>query len=162
VVPKYKLSIWSIDLSGPARSPGYALPVHPSTRNDFSPAYSPDGKRVAFNSDRSGHLEIWMSNSDGSNVVQLPSIGAAETSDRNGRRMAAALPLERVNRREQRYLRRECKWRCSRRLTTDPKGDDWPSWSRDGQSIYFLKWCQARIAPNFAARVISNSPGEYV
>jgi len=137
VALKYKISIWSIDLSGPARSPGTPIQFIPSTRNDFSPAYSPDGKRVAFNSDRSGHIEIWTCNSDGSNVVQLPSIGAAETSDPkwspDGRSIAFSAS---IGGNKDIYVV-SANGGAPRRLTTDPKGDDWPSWSRDGQSIYF-------------------------
>src|SRR2546429_7127273 len=42
-----------------------------STRMDVAPSYAPDGKRIAFASDRSGNLEIWMCDSEGSNPVQL-------------------------------------------------------------------------------------------
>jgi Tol biopolymer transport system component len=46
-----------------------------STRLDDEPRYSPDGKRIVFTSDRSGSLEVWVCNSDGSNSVQLTFLG---------------------------------------------------------------------------------------
>ncbi len=42
-----------------------------STRSERSPALSPDGKEIAFISDRSGESELWLANVDGSNARQL-------------------------------------------------------------------------------------------
>ena len=38
---------------------------------DELPAWSPDGKKVAFMSERAGNYDIWVMNSDGSNHRQL-------------------------------------------------------------------------------------------
>jgi Tol biopolymer transport system component len=43
---------------------------------DSTPQLSPDGRRVAFASDRSGAWEIWLADLDGSNAVQLTCMGA--------------------------------------------------------------------------------------
>jgi len=50
-----------------------------STRSDFAPRYSPDGKRIAFESARGGNLEIWTCNSAGEECMQLTSSGADYT-----------------------------------------------------------------------------------
>jgi Tol biopolymer transport system component/DNA-binding winged helix-turn-helix (wHTH) protein len=47
-------------------------------RNE-GPIFSPDGKRIAFMSDRSGSLEIWVSNRDGSAATQLTNVRGAGT-----------------------------------------------------------------------------------
>jgi Tol biopolymer transport system component len=43
----------------------------PSSRQDFEPAYSPNGMQVLFVSTRSGSIELWLANSDGSAARQL-------------------------------------------------------------------------------------------
>ncbi|MGB7265474.1 MAG: hypothetical protein WBC92_08165 [Terracidiphilus sp.] len=50
---------------------GRAYPFAPSSRQDFEPAYSPDGKQVVFVSTRSGSIELWLAKSDGSATRQL-------------------------------------------------------------------------------------------
>ena len=42
---------------------------HPSI--DTSPSYSPNGKYICFNSDRSGYQQIYVMKSDGSNVKRI-------------------------------------------------------------------------------------------
>jgi Tol biopolymer transport system component/predicted Ser/Thr protein kinase len=72
------VNIWHVNISAagaPASSPP-AVSVLSSTRDDFSPQFSPDGRRVSFASDRSGELEIWLADPDGSNATQLTSMQA--------------------------------------------------------------------------------------
>src|SRR5205823_1821666 len=51
--------------------------THLFHRIEHEPRYSPDGTRIAFASDRSGTMEIWVAKSDGSNAVPLTSFGGS-------------------------------------------------------------------------------------
>ena len=45
------------------------LTNHPELDN--SPAWSPDGRRIAFHSNRDGYFEIYVMNADGSGLTRL-------------------------------------------------------------------------------------------
>jgi Tol biopolymer transport system component/DNA-binding winged helix-turn-helix (wHTH) protein len=70
-------NIWRMQLNGglpPALPPAKLIA---STHLDHTPRYSPDGKRIAFASNRSGSHEIWVCNSDGSGIMRLTSFGSS-------------------------------------------------------------------------------------
>jgi len=76
--------IWRLELrrgKNGAEAVGPPKRLISSTRLDHTPRYSPDGKHIAFASDRSGTDEIWVSDNDGSNAVQLTSFGGPYTAD---------------------------------------------------------------------------------
>ena len=43
-----------------------------SSGDDRFPAWSPDGKQIAFTNDRDGEIEVFVMDADGTNVRQLP------------------------------------------------------------------------------------------
>jgi len=60
--------IWVIDVKSGAVT---RLNSHEKPYLDETPSWFPDGKRIAFQSDRSGRMEIWVMNDDGSGAVQI-------------------------------------------------------------------------------------------
>lgn len=60
-----------VDLSADGKMLGEPRPICTTTRRNFDPQISADGRRVVFISNRSGVYEIWTSASDGSNCVKL-------------------------------------------------------------------------------------------
>lgn len=67
-------SIVSTPFQVPLRFPRAA--VTGGTGTDNHPAWSPDGSRIAFTSDRSGEDDIWVVNRDGSGLTQLTAAPA--------------------------------------------------------------------------------------
>jgi Tol biopolymer transport system component/DNA-binding winged helix-turn-helix (wHTH) protein len=84
------LDIWHVDLAPDA------VPVPrkwiSSTRSQITPQYSPDGARIAFQSNRSGSPEIWIADADGRNAVRITHFGGPLTGApawcSDGRRLA--------------------------------------------------------------------------
>jgi len=129
-------NIWRLPLSGSGTVAGPPTQFIASTRGDFSPQYSPDG-RIAFNSNQSGVWGIWVSDADGSNAMELFSragkfCGSPSWSP-NGQRVAFDSNLEG----NQDIFVIRASGGKPVRLTAHPSDDNVPSWSRDGQWIYF-------------------------
>ena len=74
----YELNLWSVSTED-----GTARPLtRTSDQWNFQPAVSPDGRRIAFVSTRSGTEEIWVADSDGSSARRLTSFGGARLESR--------------------------------------------------------------------------------
>jgi Tol biopolymer transport system component len=129
--------IWRLSLSDPGVAAGAPSRFIASTRAEESPQYSPDGKRIAFQSERSGPLGIWVSDADGSNAVELFSRSGKVCGNPrwspDGQRIAFDFNPEGNF---DIYVIRASGGKPIP-LTTDPAHDDTPSWSRDGNWIYF-------------------------
>jgi Tol biopolymer transport system component len=111
------------------------VPLISSTQIDLYPAYSPDGRKIAFGSTRSRASEIWVCSSDGSNAVQLTTSGGGVPKwSPDGRtivyRGGGGGPNTSVH-----VISAD--GGVPRRLTTGPFIDKRATFSRDGRSIYF-------------------------
>lgn len=68
ISPKGKSTLWLVDL----RTTGaMEIAAHMATYLDETPSWFSDGRRLAFQSDRSGRMEIWTMNSDGTELTQV-------------------------------------------------------------------------------------------
>ena len=135
---QYDLNIWRVDLKGPGKEPGQPISFIASTQVEQYPAYSPDGQRITFTSDRSGMTEIWVCDRDGSKTAQLTSFGGAAVYGPSwapdGQNIAFTVAQKGMK--EDIYVV-GANGGAAKRMTTDPAEDKWPAWSRDGKWIYF-------------------------
>jgi Tol biopolymer transport system component len=127
------MNIWRRDLLHP-ESP--AVELIPSSRAQFDAQYSPDGKRIAFSSLRSGVQGLWISSDDGSNLVQISNphnqSGSPQWSP-DGKKIAFD---SRPQDRWEIYVADVAEGR-PRKLATNISDLIRPHWSRDGKWIYF-------------------------
>jgi serine/threonine protein kinase len=132
-------NIWRLDAAAPG-VPASSPPVLAvsSTKYDGMPALSPDGRHVAFSSDRSGFWGIWVSDLDGSNAVQLTAFGQPTVAgyprwSPDGKQIAFHSAL---GGQPDIYVVPATGGK-PRNLTSNPAVDSFPSFSADGQWIYF-------------------------
>ena len=129
--------IWRMRIPGSVVSAEQPVRLIASTRNEFAQQYSPDGTRIAFESDRAGNLDIWTCDSQGGNCVQLTSMGSPFTGvpawSPDGRQIAF---YSQVDGKSQIFTV-GAEGGVTRRLTPGGSNDFYPRWSRTGQQIYF-------------------------
>jgi len=104
-------------------------------RNE-GPQLSPDGRRLVFMSDRSGYVEIWASNRDGSSAVQLTNLRGSGTprwspdglwvafDSTSGGGLSSVWVISSMG-------------GAPRPLVKDQFENLVPSWSHDGKWVYF-------------------------
>jgi Tol biopolymer transport system component/DNA-binding winged helix-turn-helix (wHTH) protein len=116
---------------------GPSVKVISEKGDQFRPNFSPDGKRIAFESDRSGYPEIWACDIDGSHCEPLTTLHGVAGAPRwspDGRTIAFEFHTKEHG---EIYLL-EVGGGAPRLLATIPGSNNGgPSWSHDGKSLYF-------------------------
>jgi Tol biopolymer transport system component len=125
-------NIWRLKVGGD----GKLERLIASDRRDLNPDYSPDGKRIAFVSDRGGTQQLWVADTDGTNAVALTTdavLPAAPRWSPDGKWVAfAARPKGNVD-----VYATPASGGAVKRLTQHPSEDASARYSRDGKWIYF-------------------------
>ncbi len=128
------LDIWRVNLP---LTDGAAVKLISSSRLENAAQYSPDGNSIAFVSNRSGSYEIWKCDSDGSNPVQLTSLGAPVTARPRWAPDGKSIVFHSDAEGHFDVYVVNADGGAPRRLTSDPSPDGSPTWSRNGKWIYF-------------------------
>ena len=133
----WNTNIWQFDLKDGMHLERPPRGIISEKGNKMRPDVSPDGKKIAFESDRLGFWDIWTCNTDGTDCGQVTSLhgsaGRARWSP-DGHSLAFEFhPKER----SELYLV-DVPAGIPRLLPTISGADNLsPSWSRDGKWLYF-------------------------
>jgi eukaryotic-like serine/threonine-protein kinase len=108
-----------------------------SSRDDFQPQYSPDARKIAFTSTRSGSENVWVVDADGRNPVQLTSYASHSAKSPHWSPDGRTIAFESRESGDPDIYVVDAEGGVPRPLTREPSEDTGPSFSRDGRFIYF-------------------------
>jgi Tol biopolymer transport system component/DNA-binding winged helix-turn-helix (wHTH) protein len=131
------LNIWRVP--GP-NSPDRNSPpakLIASTRYDSESQFSPDGKRIVFNSNRSGKFELWTCDAEGHDCEQLTFLDGAIPGSPRWSPDSRSVAFDSPNAGNSNIYVIDLGAGPPRLITSEPSADVRPSWSRDGRWIYF-------------------------
>ena len=133
----YTVNLWQVALSATNRSAGPPVELVSSSRTHGRPSFSPDGSRLAFESDRSGTPEVWTSDADGSNAVPLTAFGGPLTGSAKWSPDGHSIALDsKAEGRSSIYVVRS-EGGGLHRVPTGVDESREPAWSIDGKWLFF-------------------------
>ena len=128
----FDTNIWKVSLSDSTEPPTRFIA---STQLEHGPAFSPDGSRIVFTSERDGTLANWICNADGSNLRRLSEIQRGGTPSWSPDGTSIVFD-DRAGGRSHIYVM-PAEGGTPVQLTGDDFDGQVPSWSADGNWIYF-------------------------
>jgi Tol biopolymer transport system component len=137
VEPAIYASIWRLRLPDPQEQVTQAEPFISSAGQDYSPTYSPDSKKIAFVSDRSGTPQIWISDSDGAGAAQVTNFKGSSLGSPQWSPDSRRLVFDGVLDSQSAIWLIDADGSDLRRLNNSKVREYLPTWSRDGRWVYF-------------------------
>jgi eukaryotic-like serine/threonine-protein kinase len=128
------VDIWATSLD--PKNPGLHRLLVSSTRAQQAPDLSPDGKRIAFESDRSGVREVWVADIDGGSPVQLTHFNNPLTGSPRWSPTGHLIAFDSRTGGEAAVYVVDPDGGVPKRISAKANGDSVPTWSLDGKWIY--------------------------
>jgi Tol biopolymer transport system component len=139
-----------LPLSKSSRHPATTRTLLASSGLDSSAQFSPDGAHIVFVSDRSGALEIWKANADGSDPVQLTDSHGAPVGSPHWSPDSQQIVYDSVKAGYSAIYVMRADGSDSHMVAAGHEDYMMPTWSHDGRSIYFT--VQERSEPQTKIR----------
>jgi WD40 repeat protein len=128
----YRIPRPGLDWRNDLKNEPQPIPLIPSTVAQVDPQFSPDGRKIAY----STYAEIWTCTVDGANKIQLTDLGAQDVGSPRWSPDGTHIAFDsQGNGMEQIYIV-PARGGLPRLLISESSAC-LPSWSRDGQWIYF-------------------------
>jgi Tol biopolymer transport system component/DNA-binding winged helix-turn-helix (wHTH) protein len=130
-------NIWRMEIRPSARPAGPPTKLIASTRYEGGPQFSPDGRRIAFHSDRSGNHEVWVCDVACLQPLQLTSLERSNTGTPRWSPDSRRIAFDSRPGQDSDIYVIDADGGAPHRVTTEPSDDVVPSWSSNGRWIYF-------------------------
>jgi Tol biopolymer transport system component len=139
---RYDYSIWRLPLGAAGNSVLPAQRFIRTTQLESNPQYSPDGKKVVYESHGSGSMEIWLADADGRNQAQLTKFEQLPTGTPRWSRDGKWIAFDHNKDGYWGIYVISPEGRDSPKLITAPPSsrqetNESPSWSQDGKWVYY-------------------------
>ena len=130
-------NIWRSFVPRSGTDPAARIKVIGSTRDERSPQIAPDGRRIAFVSNRSGNSEVWTAGTDGSDLIQLTASPNSFSGSPRWSPDGSSIAFDSLREGSWNVYAVDAQGGPTRGIVVRDGNDSRPSWSADGEWIYF-------------------------